>query len=119
MTRAESDLVICPKFTQEQVENVGKRHATTWHEPLWNLKWGPENRFYNWSEDFKHNVIPTLKQKIPNYILYPYFEKDIEGIFEEQMELRVPEIRDQEGRGLAFLRPLYCDIVYHGADNRW
>lgn len=117
-TRADSDLVICPPFTQEQMNNVAKRHGTTWHEPLWKLKWGEENRFYNWTPEFMNDVIPTLKQKIPNYILYPYFEKDIDGIFDEQMELRLFELRDNHGNIPVIYRPLYCNIVYFGPGSR-
>lgn len=111
-TRAESDLVICPPFTQDQMNNVGKRHGTTWHEPLWNMKWGQEHRFYNWDDNFMNNIIPTLKQKTFNFILYPHFEKDIENIFNETCEIRIPEV------GVAVERPLYCNIVYNGPGAR-
>lgn len=110
--RAESDLVICPGFTDDQIANVGKRHGTTWHEPLWKMKWGEEHRFYNWDDNFMHNIIPTLKQKTFNFILYPHFEKDIENIFGETCEIRIPEL------GVVVQRPLYCNIVYNGPGSR-
>jgi len=114
-SRAESDLVICPGFTDDQIANVGKRHGTTWHEPLWKLKWGAEHRFYNWSDDFKHNVIPTLKQRLRNYILYPHFEKEIEGIYTETYHEHIPELN------AVVDRPLYVDIIYngHGSRHEW
>lgn len=115
-TRAESDLVICPPFTQEQLGNVYKRSAHVWHEPLWKQKWA-RHTFYNWSEDFKHNVIPTLKQTLPNYILYPYFEKNITGIYDETYYLSIdgnPVIAN----GAPVELPLYCNIVYYGSNSR-
>lgn len=117
-TRADSDLVICPPFTQVQMDNVTKRHGTTDYIHLWHAKWGEEHTFYNWSDDFKFNIIPTLKQKTPNHILYPYFEKDIEGIFDEKYELRVPEIRNDQGAFLMVERPLYTNIIYNGPGSR-
>jgi hypothetical protein len=77
-TRAESDLVICPPFTQEQMNNVGKRHGAAWHLDLWKLKWGVDTPFYNWSDDFKERIIPTLNSGLPNFMVYPYFEKHID-----------------------------------------
>jgi len=118
-TRAESDLVICPPFTQDQLDNVQKRLGTVWHEPLWKKKWGEEHTFYNWSEDFKYNVIPTLKQKIPNFIRYPYFEKDIDGLMEETYELIINEMRDQNDTPAIIQRPLYTDIINRASDSMW
>lgn len=110
--RAESDLVICPPFSQEQLNNVYKRSASTWHEQLFKLKWGEEHTFYNWSEDFMHNVIPTLKQKTQNFILYPHFEKDIDGIYTDTYELRIPE------HNITVERLLYCNTIYNGPGAR-
>ena len=77
-TRAESDLVLCPPFTQDQMNNVGKRHGAAWHLSVWKLKWGEHTPFYGWDDNFMHNVIPTIKQNLPNFMIYPYFEKHIE-----------------------------------------
>lgn len=111
-SRAESDLVVCPGFTDDQLANVGKRHGTTWHEPLWKMKWGAEHRFYNWDDNFMYNVIPTLKQRTPNFILYPHFEKDIEGIYTETYHEHVPQLN------AVIDRPLYCNIIYNGPGAR-
>lgn len=100
--RADSDLVICPGFTDDQLDNVAQRSGKTWHEPLWFMKWGP-HQFYNWSDHFKHEVIPTLKQKTPNFILYPEFERNIDNIFTETYEFSV--------NGFNIELPLYCNIV--------
>lgn len=113
--RAESDLVVCPGFTDDQIVNVGKRHGTTWHEPLWHLKWGTEHRFYNWDDHFMKNVIPTLKQKTPNFILYPHFEKDIEGIYSETYQVCLPEVFSAN---VHIEKPLYCNIIYNGPGAR-
>ena len=114
-TRADSDLVICPPFTQDQLNNCRKRASTVWHESLWKMKWGEEHTFYNWTDDFMHNVIPTLKQKTPNFILYPHFEKDIDGIYTDTYQLRLAEY------GVVLERPLYCNIIYNGrgANHEW
>lgn len=110
--RAESDLVTCPSFTQDQLNNVGKRHGTTDHYNFWKMKWGDEIPFYNWTNEFMEGDIATLKQKTPNFILYPYFEKDIENIFSETYQLRLPEF------GVVIERPLYCNIIYNGPGAR-
>jgi len=118
-TRAESDLVICPPFTQIQLENVQYRKGTVWHLPVWEAKWGKENTFYNWTEEFKHNVIPTLKQKMPNFIRYPYFEKDIDGLMQEVYELKIPDLYHPDGTPVILHRPLYIDIINRTFDSRW
>lgn len=80
--RAESDLVLCPPFTQEQMNNVGKRHGVVNHHYLWKLKWGENTPFYNWDMHFMQNVIPTLKSNIPSFMVYPYFERHVEKMFD-------------------------------------
>lgn len=117
-TRAESDFVTSPPFTQQQMENIWKRCGVIWHEPFFRLKWG-EYKFYDWSEDFMKNVIPTLKERIPNHVYYSYFEKDIEGIYDEVYHDYIPEIPP----GYIVERPLRCRITYHGPypthDHDW